>query len=174
MKKYPAIALFSCLAVLGFGAETAAVPAPEKSNPVTVVYSHPDKFTDFRQDRFADDSGQAELMKVLNEHLNQLGRKLLAPGERLEITFNDIDLAGSFEPWHGAQFDDIRIMKDIYSPRMELTFRLVDTEGKIVSEGKRELRDLNYLMNHLLPSSDGLRYDKQLLADWMRREFRRK
>ena len=45
-------------------------------------------------------------------------------GLALEIQVTNIDLAGEFEPWRGPQFDRIRIMRDIYAPRFELTFRL--------------------------------------------------
>ena len=43
-------------------------------------------------------------------------------------------------------------MKDIYPPRVKLEFRLIGADGKVVSEGKRELQDLGYLMN-LAPST---------------------
>jgi len=44
----------------------------------------------------------------------------------------------------------------------------------VVSEGKRQLQNLGYLMTLTpLPTSDPLRHDKELLSDWLRREFKR-
>ena len=70
-------------------------------------------------------------------------------------------------------FDHIRMVREIYPPRMELEFRLIDVGGKVVKEGKRRLQELGYLMTLSLPTSDPLRYDKSMISDWMRREFRR-
>ncbi|MFI5336496.1 MAG: DUF3016 domain-containing protein [Opitutales bacterium] len=172
MNKHLTLALFASITALGFGADKA--PAAAEKNPVTVNYIEPEKFTDFRQDRYGSDAGQAELMQIFTDHLNRIGRRVLEPGQRLEVKFTDIDLAGEFEPWRGAEFDDVRIMKDLYIPRATLEFRLLGADGKVLSEGKRQLRDLSYLLNNVQPASDGLRFDKQMLTDWMHSEFRKK
>lgn len=150
-------------------AEAAAAAAPR----ITAEYVDPEKFADFRDGVFDSEKGRQHLMEQLNEHLARLGERLPA-GQRLEIRFTDINLAGDFEPWRGPSFDEIRIMKDIYSPRMEFSYRVLDANGAVVREGTEKLSDLAYLMNASpLGSHDALRYDKQLLTDWVRREFRR-
>ena len=53
----------------------------------------------------------------------------------------DVDVAGEFEPWRGPQFDRVRIMREIYPPRIDLEFRLTDYRGAVVREGRRRLRD---------------------------------
>ena len=94
------------------------------------------------------------------------------PVYNVSFTITDIDMAGDFEPWRGPQFDDIRIIKDIYPPRIDLAFRLVDAEGNVAKEGKRELRDTAFLMRITMGTqTDTLRHEKQLLDDWMRDEF---
>jgi hypothetical protein len=42
----------------------------------------------------------------------------------------------------------------------------------VVKEGRRELRDQLYLTGAAYQDSDRLRYDKQLLGNWLREEFR--
>ena len=66
----------------------------------------------------------------------------------------------------------VRIMKDTYPPRLDIQFKITDADGKVLSEGKRELTDLDYLRRLILPSSDPLRYEKDLLNDWLREEIR--
>jgi len=66
------------------------------------------------------------------------------------------------------------VVKDIYPPRVSLDFKLLDAEGKVISEGKRQLRDLSFQMTVALPSSDPLRYDKEMLSNWLRQEFKRR
>ena len=95
-------------------------------------------------------------------------------GHLLSVTFTDIDMAGDFEPWRGPRFDDIRIVKDIYPPRINLSFRLTDAEGNVVKEGTRELRDLAFMMKITMAfRDDPVRHEKALLDDWLRSEFPR-
>jgi len=170
MKKQLSLALFAGIAALGFGSDKP--PAVAENNPVTVTYVKPEEFRDFRQDSFSRDSGQAELMTIFTDHLNSLARSQLAPGQRLEVKFLDIDLAGEFEPWRGPQFDNVRIMKDIYAPRFDLEFKLTGADGKILREGKRKLRDLFYLNRMVLDRSEPLCYEKDMLSDWIRDDIK--
>ena len=140
---------------------------------VEVIFVEPEKFTDLKDER--SDSGRARdhLMAEIRGEIEKVALRYVAEGQHLEIKVTDVDLAGEFEPWLGSQFDDIRIMRDVYAPRMELEFRLTGADGKVISEGKRKLRQLAYMMSSGSPSWDPLRYDKEMLRDWMRREFKR-
>ena len=104
--------------------------------------------------------------------MQETASPLIAGDERLAITVTDVDLAGEnlF-----TQPDQIRIMRDIYAPRVKLKFRLLAADGKVLKEGERFLTDPFYLYNIRLPASqDPLYYDKALLKDWVRHEFRAK
>jgi len=85
---------------------------------------------------------------------------------------DDIKRAGDYEPWHGPRGSDIRIMRDIYPPRITLQYTLKDASGRIVDEGEAKLSDTGYLHNLGLKSdSDPLRYEKRLIDDWVKREL---
>ena len=110
--------------------------------------------------------------KTLSDHLRKRADRVLPPGEQLHVTVDDIHLAGSFEPWHGPNSEDIRFLKDIYPPRMNLHFRLLASDGATIREGEAKLWDGAYLQRAVQgDSSDPLRYDKRLIDDWLRREF---
>ena len=81
-------------------------------------------------------------------------------------------MAGEFEPWRGSNYTDIRIIKDIYAPRMSLSFRVTDTDGNVVKEGKRELRDPTFTQRLVIDRNDTYRYEKEMLNDWLRSEFK--
>ena len=89
----------------------------------------------------------------------------------LRVTVTDVDMAGDFEPWRGPRFDDVRIVKDIYPPRIELRFRLLDANGSVLREGERTLRDSAFLMRDGAHETDSLRFEKRLLDQWLRKEF---
>jgi len=81
-------------------------------------------------------------------------------------------MAGDFEPWRGAQFQDVRVVKEIYPPRINLSYKLTDASGAVVKEGEESLRDTSFMLTTTpIPNNDSLRYEKALLDNWLRREF---
>ncbi|HET7535494.1 MAG TPA: DUF3016 domain-containing protein, partial [Candidatus Didemnitutus sp.] len=117
------------------------VKAPDQ---VTVIFSKPENFTDVSE-RFGDkEFGRDNLLARLKEHLEKKAVSYLQPGQNLTVTFTDIDLAGDFEPWWGVRSDEIRILREVYPPRMTLNFTLTDADGKIVKQGDRKIMDGAY------------------------------
>lgn len=154
----------------------AAAPAPASVAPaseasVSVTYVNPQTFSEARQFGQQDNSRGLDYLKLLKEHLIKQATRMLPPGDQLEVTITDIQLAGAYEPWHGPNFRYVRFMKDVYPPRIELTFKLIDSQGKVLSEGSRNLRNLGYLQSGLArpTDTDPLRYDKALLDSWLRK-----
>lgn len=138
-----------------------------------VLFFEPQKFTDVK-DSAMGDADRTTYLEQIRDHLLEQAKYHVPEGHKLSVTFTDIDMAGDFEPWRGPRWDDIRIVKDIYPPRMVLTFRLTDAEGKVVKEGKRELRDLAFMMKISMSfRDDPVRHEKALLDDWIRAELPR-
>jgi hypothetical protein len=160
------------LSLIACGTAFAADTAKTDPANVTIAFEHPDKFTDVKDGYMATDKGRDGILDDIKEYVIDRGGSYLKKGMRLDVTFTDIDLAGDFEPQLGPRFSDVRIMKDTYPPRLDIQFKITDADGKVLSEGKRELTDLDYLRRLILPSSDPLRYEKDLLNDWLREEIR--
>jgi hypothetical protein len=163
----------SALCSLALVGAVFAAKADKAASAVVVTFVASDKFTDVKDDSMDSERGREALLDQLKEHLVSRGAAYLKPGQRLEIAVTDVDLAGDFEPWRGINFHDIRIVKDLYPPRVNLEFRLLGADGAVVSEGKRELKNLGFMMTMAMPTSDPLRYDKEMLSDWLRSEFKR-
>ena len=139
---------------------------------VQVEFQQPEKFTDINERQFKSAPDKNQNLKTLKTWLEKHAGAQLADGQQLQLSFQDIDLAGAFEPWQGPQFQDIRFLKDIYPPRVKFHFKLSQADGSVISEGDRELRDLGYLLN-VGTRSDPLEHDKRLLETWLRKEFPR-
>jgi hypothetical protein len=147
---------------------------PAKSSRVEVNFFEPSNFTDIGDSRNPSEASRQSDLDQIREYLVDQSKVFIPEGQRLEVTFTDIDRAGDFEPTRGPNWNDVRMVREIYPPRMTLTFRLVDANGSVIKEGKRELRDMNYLMKlNPIGQSDPLRHEKSLLDDWMRSEFGR-
>lgn len=165
--------LVSLLGAAGAFAAPAQKPAPVDAR-ADVLFFEPEKFTDVKDEYMSDDVHRTTYLEQLRDHLISQTRYYVPVGARLQITITDVDMAGDFEPWRGPQFDRIRIIKDMYPPKITLAFRLVDAEGNVLKEGRRELRDTAFLMKLSMPnSSDTMRHEKELLNDWLRQDFPR-
>ncbi len=151
----------------------AAPTKPAAEGKIEVAFFEPENFTDVRDSFRHSDVQRTGYLKRLQEHIVKHAARYLPPGYSLAVTFTDIDMAGDYEPWLGPNLSDVRIVKSIYPPSADLTFRLVDPEGNVVKEGRRELRDTAFMMKGMLGMrEDPLRYEKSMLEDWMREEFR--
>ncbi|WP_438480799.1 DUF3016 domain-containing protein [Oleiharenicola lentus] len=139
---------------------------------ITVNFEQPDKFTDA-----ADNLGGSTsdyVLSSLSDHLKQVAPAYLKAGQKLSVTFNDIDLAGDIPPNMRAAGQDIRVIRPIFSPRQVIKFKLTDASGAVVKEGNRTLSNLNFQADAINPrsQSEPFFYDKQLLTDWLRNEFK--
>jgi hypothetical protein len=170
MKTLPILTLIA--AGLGLvGCQTTSPARPEPSSPVTVEFQNPEKFRDVR-DSLGGDIDQNALA-TLRTYLQENAPAHLEPGQKLRVTFTDIDLAGDFPTSGSGRYDRVRLIRSIYVPRQEFSFEVTDASGQVVKEGKRTLTDLNFQANNLrIGSEQPYFYDKVLLEDWLRKEFK--
>ena len=158
--------LLAAMALLGMPAMAATTTAPAN---VTVSYDHPEQFTETRKiHALAPIRDDESYLKTLKAYIENRAGKMLPPDERLDIVVTDIDRAGNFEPWRRGPMREVRIIKDIYPPRIDLRFRLLDANGKVLREGTRKLRDPGFLTDSGTSSdTDSLRYEKRLIDRWL-------
>lgn len=138
---------------------------------VTVDWTDPANFSDTRFNPGLNRNHPEQWLGQLSRHLQQRADRVLPPGDRLAVTFTDVQRAGTYEPWRGPQWSDVRIIKDAFPPSIDLHFTLTDAQGRTVAEGDRKLRDLGFLQRGAPLDTDPLRFEKRLLDDWLRREF---
>lgn len=140
---------------------------------VEVLFSEPDKFTDAADGPRGSDIGRDSNLDQLRSYLIRRASTRLGEGQHLTVTVTDVDLAGEVEPWRTPANSDIRIVKEIYTPRIDLSYRLTDASGAVVKEGKSQLRDLNF-MNNINPMRSEPRVHEYALIDsWVREELGR-
>lgn len=97
---------------------------------------------------------------------------LLAEGQRLMVIFNEVTLAGSYEPWRAPRADSVRFVTAAYPPRIALEFRWFAADGSVIRAGDRLLTNLDYQRDpRAALSNDPLRYEKALIDAWLEREL---
>jgi DUF3016 family protein len=148
-----------------------SLPSISQEAPVQVQYVHAEEFADVGNRRFSDERIRAAYLEQLRGHLAQRAAALLAAGERLSVSITEVDMAGEFEAWRPPS-GEARIVKDIYPPRIDLSFRLAADDGKLIKEGARELRDPAFLAGGNRYPDDPLRYEKALIDRWLDQELK--
>lgn len=155
--------------------DSDAPRALPEQGPVAVRWDDPRAFSEIRYSHNASESRRGTWVEQLALYLRQQAQSRLPAGERLEVTITDIDLAGDYEPWQGPQFYDTRFVRELYPPRIALTFKRVAADGTTLAEGERKLRDPGFLMSSSTAglASDSLRFEKRLIDRWLQRELPR-
>lgn len=141
--------------------------AAQAGGVVNVKFVEPDKFADSGNGQF----DKPVNLKVIEQHLQQLGQRYLADGQTLQVEVTDVDLAGEKRPSRRAG-EEIRIVRGRADwPRIELRYAL-EAGGQTLKRGEAKLADLNYT-GHIANygTRDPLRYEKQMLDGWFKATF---
>jgi hypothetical protein len=154
--------------VLGMTAACALRAADTKPAPRTeVVFDHPENFSDVQDSSNPTDRGRDSILSSIRDFVVARADHALPAGYSLVITFTDIHLAGEYEPWRSGQYNDVRIVKDIYPPSFKFTYSITDGSGRVVKQGSESIRDLDFQTRLALDTSDPLRYEKGILGEWV-------
>jgi hypothetical protein len=144
--------------------------APAKAATVTVSFIHPETYTDAAWSGGYSIKAEQPTLDEISRYLETLGDRYLGPGQALAIEVLNVDLAGQYETWRGTAHD-VRIIRDIYPPRITVRYRLTDG-GRPVINGRDVVTDINYLSNPATSLiGDSLRYEKAMLETWFKATF---
>ena len=171
-------ALAAAFVVPAFAARVTDPELPrslDADGPVTVSWTDPHAFSEIRYSRNRFEAERGDWVRGIARHLAKRAAGALGPGERLDVAITDIELAGDFEPGAGRS-DGVRIVRDIYPPRIDLSYTLYDASGDVADSGERSLRDIGFLHRQAgtVGSGDPLRHEKRLVDAWVRDELARR
>jgi len=138
---------------------------------VEILFDHPEKFTDIKDSSMDTEKGREAVMAVIKDYLLEESQAVLPADQSLVVTFTDIDLAGDYEPWR-TNARDIRIVKDIYPPKLDFSYKVTDASGKVIKEGVEHLRDLGFMSRVMINRQDQFSYEKDMIRDWVRSTLR--
>ena len=133
----------------------------------TVVFDHPERFADAGE--FGRDT--SENLAVLERKLQALDQRYLAPGDMLQITITDVDLAGRTRFVRSAP-NEIRVLNGGADwPLIKLRYTWT-SGGKTVGPVEESVTDQNYLAFGPRPDlSEPLPYERRMLERWFKERF---
>ncbi|WP_372016499.1 DUF3016 domain-containing protein [Pseudoxanthomonas sp. 10H] len=138
---------------------------------VSVDWTDPARFSDLRFSNNRWEAQQGDWVTTLARHLQDSAARRLPAGQQMAVTITDIQRAGRYEPWAGINYSHVRVMRDVYPPRMTLNVRITGADGQVLAEGERKLADMSYLQSTMPTDTDNLRFEKRMIDDWLRREL---
>jgi hypothetical protein len=140
---------------------------------VNITWDEPERFSDMDENNIYSPSLFRQFSSEMEKFISEKANQYLPDETTLNITVHDIDLAGEIEPWRRPNASTIRIVKDIYPPRMKFEYNILGEDGKILKQGMAQITDQLFLWNVALPgrSTDTFYYEKELMADWLRKNL---
>jgi hypothetical protein len=159
------------LAAALFLASPAHAQFPGRADPqVQVRYARPLGFTDAANNIGPNLPFRGTLTE-LTRILQFLGRLYLQPGERLDLTVLDLDIAG-IQPLGYGVAGGPRIVTDATPPRIRLAY-VLHQGSRIVAKGVDDVTDPNFLITQNPKFSSGpLYYERRILTDWFEERFK--
>lgn len=153
---------------LMFAATTLMPLSYAQAAEVEVKWTNPDKYSDIDAGEEHRKHFKERTFKSFEKHFAKLAESL-PEGQKLVLDVTNIDLAGDVN--HGGM-KRIRVVKDIFFPRMEFNYQLLNADSSVIKSEDVSIKDMGFLMhNGLKYRSQSLGYEKEMLDDWFKDTF---
>lgn len=154
---------------------TAAIAADEiVENPVTeqgmvkIEWQDPKSFRDVKAVGDIQSRYEKRTFELLTKNLNKEAGKTLKSEQKLEMLVTDLDLAGDVRPTFGATMNDIRLVEELYPPRITFSYKILEGD-KVIMAGDEKLTDMGFMQRVGRASDKPMRYESKMLADWLKK-----
>jgi hypothetical protein len=135
---------------------------------VKIVWQSPKDYRDIKSSGELQSRYEKRLFETLTENINKEAAKILKPNQKLEMTITDVDLAGDMRPTFGATANDLRIIKDIYPPRMTFSYQVMEND-KVIIAGDEKLSDMGFMGGIQSLNDKPFIYETKMLTEWLKK-----
>ena len=134
-----------------------------------VTWTDYEKYRDIHPGDGSKKHFRERTFKNFEKHFAKIAESL-PEGQVLKIDVTDVDLAGDT---HAGGINRHRIVKDIYFPRMNFSYQLINADGSEVVSAEVVLKDMSFMRtNSLKYRNDSLGYEKKMIDDWFFKAFK--
>ncbi|MFK3977586.1 MULTISPECIES: DUF3016 domain-containing protein [Shewanella] len=143
-------------------------------NPVTEVglvkieWQNPKDFSDIRTSNELQSRFENRLFDTLTKNINKEAEKTLKPGQTLQMTVTNFDLAGDMRPTFGATPGDLRVVKDLYPPRATFSYTIKEGD-QVIIVGDEKITDMSFMSNSHRFNDRPFQYETTLFTDWLQK-----
>jgi hypothetical protein len=134
-----------------------------------VTWTDYENYRDIHPSSEGRKSFRERTFKGFEKHFAKLAKNL-PEGQVLKINVTDVDLAGDT---HSGGINQLRVIKDIYYPRINFSYELINTDGSIIISDEIVLKDTSFMMgSNSKYRNKSLSYEKVMLDDWFTKTFK--
>lgn len=158
-------------AALSFNAMAATEKAATQSR-IKVSWQAPEKFTDIRPASESKKRFQEKVIAAFDKMWAEFAEDLPA-GYQLDIVMTDIDLAGDVNPMYRANHVDIRVIKEIYMPRVKLNYVLTGPQQQIIASATDvKIHDMGFMSSSTIGALNReFHYEQTMLEKWFKKHI---
>ncbi|MBV7316186.1 DUF3016 domain-containing protein [Shewanella sp. NIFS-20-20] len=169
IRGYVSLLALAALALGGCAQQSSEV-TPEVSpvtqaGPVQIEWLDPNKYTDITSSSELQSRFSQRVFDTLTANLAQVATPVLEPNEKLQLVVTNVDLAGDVRPTFGAALNDIRIVSNLYPPRITFTYKVL-SGNQVVMSGSEKLQNLGFLDGIQPIIERPFMYESALLTTW--------
>ncbi|PCI59077.1 MAG: hypothetical protein COB35_12185 [Gammaproteobacteria bacterium] len=148
----------------------ALISPPSSAAKSEVTWTNPEKYRDIKAGDENRKTFKTRVFKTFEKHFAKLAEKL-PEGQTLKIDVTDVDLAGDVDI--GGIINRIRIVTDLYFPRMKFSYNLINADNTSIKSGEINLKDMGFMLgSNLRYRNDSFGYDKKMIAQWFKDTFK--
>ncbi len=153
--------VLSTIVLVGFSSISTAATS-------SVEWKDVEKYRDLRTANGSNKSFREKFFKDIEEHLSVLAQTL-PENYSLKFVVTNVDLAGNLQ-FVGTR--QIRVVKEIFMPKIWLSYELKDENGKVTQSETVEIKDVSFLnRTNIRLESESFGYEKAMLSRWFRETF---
>lgn len=147
--------------------EVAKPTSAESATNVKITWQDMEKFTDIRPTSSTRASFRRHIQTSFDKIWQRLAKDMPA-GYQLQLVIKDMDLAGDVNPLFRVDNQDVRVIKEIYFPRITLDYQLLNSEQQVVLAAKDvKIKDMNFMTNlRLRNANQSFGYETSMLERW--------
>ncbi|MCL1141173.1 DUF3016 domain-containing protein [Shewanella gaetbuli] len=146
-----------------------------EANPITengvvkIEWQEPDNYRDIKTSNDIQSRFETRFFETMTKNINKQAEKTLAPNQTLVMQVTDVDLAGDMRPTFGATSGDLRVVKDLYPPRMNFSYQILEGETVVIA-GDEKLRDMSFMQRlNRLNNDRPFTSETIMMQDWLKR-----
>ncbi len=136
---------------------------------VDINWVEPGKYQDIDPGNSHKKRFQKRVFETLENQFRDLAKNL-PENYQMKISVTDIDLAGDVQ---FTNTNRIRIVKDLYFPRMHFSYELLGKEQKSLKTAEVKIKDMRFLqaLHSASRRNDFLYYESKMIEDWFNKTF---
>ncbi|WP_395344886.1 DUF3016 domain-containing protein [Ningiella sp. W23] len=148
----------------------------QQTDRLNIDYVDAEGYTDIRPSNLGSRSKfRNQVLNTMTEYFDEFAQEL-PEGQTLKVTVTDIDLAGDTRSARipiGSPLQDVRVMEDIFFPRIKFSYELQDASGSVLKSEEVSLKDMAYLdrAGFVRTNRDAFAYERQMLKEWFERDL---